>query len=157
MALRALLIIMFLATVLGQVVSWPGEISSWTREGSPFEALRWPLIIAAVLVLLCVQVVIVATWKLLTMVKADRIFSSSAFSWVDVIVYALGAAWGLFAASTTAIVAVLYFTPALRDPGTPIMLGGMVLTGGVVILLMLVLRALLRQAAGLRSDMDEVI
>lgn len=44
------------------------------------------LTIAAVVGLLCVQVVIVCTWRLLDMVRADRIFSQAAFRWVDGIV-----------------------------------------------------------------------
>ncbi|MET4095385.1 hypothetical protein ABIB51_002319 [Arthrobacter sp. UYCu712] len=35
--------------------------------------MRWPLLTFSVLELLCVQVVIVSTWLLLTMVKDDRI------------------------------------------------------------------------------------
>ena len=45
------------------------------------------------------------------------------------------------------LVGVIYFTPELRDPGTPILLIGMVLNGAVVVLTIVVLRALLRQAA----------
>ena len=155
--LRALLVLMFAATLLGQLLSWPGEIADTAREGSPLAPLRWPLTVMAVLGLVCVQVVIVATWKLLTMVQVDRIFSASAFAWVDTILYAICAAWTLLFLGATAIVTVIYFTPSLRDPGVPIMLGGIVLAAGVVVLLMLVMRVLLRRAAALRSDLDEVI
>ncbi len=51
------------------------------------------------------------------------------------------------------LVGVIYFTPELRDPGTPILLIGMVLNGAVVVLTIVVLRALLRQAAVLRPDL----
>ncbi len=44
--------------------------------------------------LLCVQVVIVAIWRLLGLVRTDRIFSRQAFGWVDAIVAALGAGGG---------------------------------------------------------------
>jgi xanthosine utilization system XapX-like protein len=63
----------------------------------------------------------------------------------------------LLAAVAAYLVGIIYFTPELRDPGTPILLTGMVLIGGVVLLTVIVLRALLRQATVLRSDMEEVI
>ena len=100
---------------------------------------------------------IVCTWKLLTMVKADRIFSSAAFAWVDGIVWAISVAWLLLAAMAAALTVIIYVTPELRDPGTPMLLFGLVLVGGVVVMLMIVMRALLRQAAALQTDMDAVI
>jgi len=56
---------------------------------------------------------IVSTWKLLTMVTHDRIFSRAALAWVDAIVWAIAAAWvqllGLF----------LYLAINSGDPGLP--------------------------------------
>ena len=66
-------------------------------------------------------------------------------------------AWAFFAAGAGALVLTLYLTPELRDPGLPILLGGTTLVGLVVVLLVVVLRALLRQAAQLRTDMEGVI
>ena len=55
---------------------------------------------------LCVQLVIVSTWKLLTLVKHDRIFSPASLVWVDAIVWAIAAAWvvllGVFSTSGSA-------------------------------------------------------
>ena len=155
--LRVLLVLLFAATVMGQTLSVPGQFAD-IGQGSPDLAyLRWPLTAFGVLELLCVQVVIVCTWKLLTMVKADRIFSRDAFVWVDAIVWAITAAWLLLVAVSAVVVGIIYVTPELRDPGVPILLFGMVLVGGVVVMLMVVMRALLRQAAALRTDMDAVI
>ena len=45
-------------------------------EQNPEHAyLRWPATAVTVFWVLCIQVVIVSTWKLLTLVKNDRIFS----------------------------------------------------------------------------------
>jgi hypothetical protein len=77
--------------------------------------------------------------------------------WVDVIVWTMAGAWVLLAGLATYLVAIIYFTPELRDPGTPILLIGMTLIGGVVVLTVVVLRALLRQATVLRTDLEEVI
>ena len=100
---------------------------------------------------LCVQVVVVCTWKLLTLVLADEIFTDGALRWVDGIVWAVGAAW-------VVLVAVLLFVGFnATDPGLPLLL--FLLTVGVTVLglLMVVMRALLRRATTLRTDMEGVI
>jgi hypothetical protein len=51
----------------------------------------------------------------------------------------------------------IFFTPELRDPGTPIALFGIGLATSVVLLLMIVMRALLGQAAAIRADLEDVI
>ena len=96
-------------------------------------------------------------WRLLDMVRADRIFSEHAFVWVDVIVWTVAGVWLLMLGVFGYIAAFIYFTPEIRDPGIPIVLFGIGLATSVVLLLMVVMRALLRQAAALRADMEEVI
>jgi len=155
--LRVLLALVFLASVVGQTLAWPGEFAYMAHQEPSLAHLRWPLTAVAVLALLCVEVVIVCTWKLLTMVKADRIFSKEAFAWVDGIVWAITAAWVLLLGASVAVAVTLYVTPELRDPGLPMALGGMVLVGGALVLLMVVMRALLRQAAALQTDLEAVI
>ena len=155
--LRVVLVLLFAGLVVGQTLSFPGQFAHMAQESPDMAYLRWPLTAFFVVELACIQVVIVCIWKLLTMVKADRIFSKEAFAWVDGIVWAIAAGWLLFAAAAATITAVIYFTPELRDPGTPMLLFGMTLLGSVLVMLMIVMRALLRQAAALRSDMDAVI
>lgn len=155
--LRVVLVLLFAGLVVGQTLSFPGQFAHMAQESPDMAYLRWPLTAFFVVELACIQVVIVCIWKLLTMVKADRIFSKEAFAWVDGIVWAIAAGWLLFAAASATITAVIYFTPELRDPGTPMLLFGMTLLGSVLVMLMIVMRALLRQAAALRSDMDAVI
>jgi hypothetical protein len=155
--LRVLLAMVFVGLLVAQVMSLPGEFSQMARENPGMGFIPWLLLTVAILELLCFQIVIVCTWRLLTLVRADRIFSEESFIWVDVIAWAMAAAWLLLAGVCAYLVAVIYFTPELRDPGTPILLTGMVLVGGVVVLTVVVLRALLRQATVLRTDMEEVI
>ena len=119
--------------------------------------MNWTLLGVAELAVLCVQVVIVCTWKLLTMVKKDRIFSEASLPWVDGIVWSFVAGWLLLLGVSVYLTAFIYFTPGLRDPGVPILLFGMLLVGSVLVLLMVILRALLRQATTLRTDMEAVI
>ena len=155
--LRVVLVLLFAGLVVGQTLSFPGQFAHMAQESPDMAYLRWPLTAFFVVELACIQVVIVCIWRLLTMVKADRIFSREAFAWVDGIVWAIAAGWLLFAAASATITAVIYFTPELRDPGTPMLLFGMTLLGSVLVMVMIVMRALLRQAAALRSDMDAVI
>ena len=150
--LRILLVLLFVALLVGQTLSIPGQLAFMASQSPVFAPLRWPLLVVAVLGMLCGQVVIVCTWRLLSMVMADRIFSEDAFVWVNVILAALTTAWALLLATTVFLSLVLF-----DDPGTPMLMLGMVLAGGTVVLLMYVMRALLRQATTLRSEMDGVI
>ncbi|AEA23685.1 DUF2975 domain-containing protein [Pseudonocardia benzenivorans] len=150
-ALRVFLVVLFGVLLVFQTLSLPGQFR-YMAEQNPHDApLRWPATAVTVFWLLCVQVVIVATWQLLTRVKQDRIFSESSMRWVDVIVAAIGAGWVVLVA-----VDVFVLTQA-DDPGMPMLL--LLLTTGVTVvgLLVLVLRALLRQATTLRTDLDAVI
>jgi hypothetical protein len=121
-------------------------------EESPDMAyLRWPMTAVSVFLVLCVQVVVVCTWKLLTLVKSDSIFTEASLAWVDVIVWAIAAAWVVF------LGVFLYVGFNADDPGLPLLLFLMLMGGAVLGLLMVVMRALLRQATTLRTDMDAVI
>lgn len=149
--LRAFLVLLFAILVLFQTMSMPGQFAHMAAESPELAYLRWPLTVAAVLLILCVQVVIVCTWRLLGMVCADRIFTDDALPWVDAIVAAIAAAWVL-------VLAVLLGLAAeWDDPGLPLLLTLMLVGGAVLGLLIVVMRALLRQATGLRSDMEGVI
>jgi uncharacterized protein YacL len=110
--------------------------------------LQWPLTIFAILEVACVQAVIVSTWKLLTMVQRDQIFSRRAFVWVDAIMWAITAAWTMLAVFSAIVVL------NADDPGLPLLLILTLVAGAAV---GLVLRALLRQAADLRADLEAVI
>lgn len=155
--LRVLLVLVFAGLLVAQVMSLPGEFRQMAAENPDAGFIPWLLLTFSILEIVCFQIVIVCTWRLLTLVRADRIFSDESFVWVDVIVWAVAAAWVLLAGVSAYLVGVIYFTPELRDPGTPILLTGMVLIGAVVVLTVVVLRALLRQATVLRSDLEEVI
>ncbi|MEH1057928.1 DUF2975 domain-containing protein [Micromonospora sp. CPCC 206171] len=149
--LRVFLVLLFGILVMFQTFSLPGQFAHMAQESPDQAYLRWPLTAVSVFWLLCIQVVIVSTWKLLTLVKNDRIFSDAALAWVDAIVWAIVAAWvvllGVF----------LYVGFDASDPGLPLLLFLMLVGVAVLGLLMVVMRALLRQATTLRTDMEAVI
>jgi hypothetical protein len=150
-ALRIVLVAAFLLLLLFQVMSLPGQFAHMASEDPERAYLKWPLTIFGILELACVQVVIVSTWKLLTMVRRDQIFSVRAFVWVDAIMWAIAAAWTMLAVFSAIVVL------NADDPGVPLLLILMLVAGAAAGLVVVVLRALLRQAADLRADMEAVI
>jgi hypothetical protein len=149
--LRIMLVLTFAALVVFQTLSFPGMFAHIAEEEPDLAYLRWPLTAFTAVEILCVQVVIVCTWRLLTMVQQDRIFSEEALRWVDRIIGAMAVAWvGL-------LVAFSYAGITAGDPGVPMLLMLLLLCSGALGLLMVVLRALLRQATTLRTDMEAVI
>lgn len=151
MALRVSLVALFAILVVFQVLSLPGQFAYRAEQDPEMAYLRWPATAVSVFWVLCVEVVIVCTWKLLTLVRRDRIFSPVSLSWVNGIVWATAAAW-------VVLVGVwLYVGFHASDPGLPLLLTLAVTGVAVLGLLMLVLRALLRQATTLRTDMEAVI
>lgn len=149
--LRVFLVLLFGILVVFQTLSLPGQFAYMAEESPDLAYLRWPMTAVSVFWVLCIQVVIVSTWRLLTLVKNDRIFSEASLAWVDAIVWAIVAAWvvllGVF----------LYFAPSWDDPAPPLLLMLMLIGVAVLGLVMVVMRALLRQATTLRTDLEAVI
>ena len=154
--LRILLVLVFTALLAAQIWAVPGMLPDIAEPSLEQSFMRWTMWAVSVLALVCVQVVLVATWKLLTMVTTDRIFSAGAMPWVNAIVWAVAAGWVMLLG---AFVSSYYFIidEVSDDPGLPALLLVLLLVGAVVGLLMVVMRALLRQATNLRSDMEAVI
>jgi hypothetical protein len=149
--LRLVLLASFVALVGLQTLSLPGQFAHLAEEEPDQAYLRWPLTVFAAVEILCLQVVIVCTWKLLTMVEEDRIFSEGALRWVDLIIGAMGAAWLLLAGF------FVWVGFRAEDPGPLVVLMVFLLGGASFALLMVVLRTLLQQATTLRTDMEAVI
>ncbi len=149
--LKLFLLGLFGILVVFQTLSLPGQFAYMAKESPDDAHLRWPLTAVAVFLVLCAQVVIVSTWKLLGLVQKDRIFSNAAFVWVDAILWAIATGW-------LVLVGLLGFVGFnADDPGMPMLLFLLVMAVAVVGLLMVVMRALLRQATALRTDMEAVI
>jgi len=154
--LRILLALVFAALVAAQIWALPGMVPDLRDPSLEQSFMRWTMLTVLVLGLVCVQVVIVCTWQLLTMVTDDRIFSASSLPWVNAIVAAIAAGWVMLLA---AFVCAYYFIvdEVSDDPVLPALLLVLLLVGAVVGLLMVVMRALLRQATTLRADLEAVI
>lgn len=149
--LRVFLVLLFGVLVLFQTMSLPGQFAHMARQDPEMAYLRWPATAVSLFWVLCVQVVVVATWQLLTLVKKDRIFTEASLRWVDAIVWAILAGWLVLAG------VFLYVGFNAEDPGLPLLLFLGLIGVAVLGLLMVVLRTLLRQATTLRSDLEQVI
>jgi Protein of unknown function (DUF2975) len=149
--LRICLVVLFVILVVLQVMSFPGQFAYMARQNPEDAYLRWPLTALAAYWLLCAEVVVIATWRLLSLVTSDRIFSDSSFRWVNAIIAAIGAAWLVLAALW------LWVGWHADDPGVPLLMFLLVVGLAVFGLLMIVMRSLLRQATNLRTDMEAVI
>lgn len=149
--LRVALVVLFAVLVLLETMSLPGQFAHMA-ETSPEDAhLRWPLTAVSIYWVVCIQAVVVATWKLLSLVRAGRIFTDASLVWVDVILGSIVAAWAV-------LVPVLVLVGITADdPGLPLLIFVVVVIVTVAALLMVVMRALLRQATSLRSEMDTVV
>jgi hypothetical protein len=154
--LRVLLVVVLAALLAAQIWAAPGMLPEIADPSLEQSAMRWAMLAAALLGLLCVQVVVVCTWALLTRVTQDRIFSADALPWVDAIVWAVVVGW---ASLLGALVCSYYFIidEVSDDPVPVALLLVSLVVGAVVGLLLVVMRALLRQATALRSDMEAVI
>src|SRR5690606_12296394 len=111
-----------------------------------------------VLLVVTMQLFAVCVWMLLTKVRRGSIFSESSFGWVNLIVGAFAAA-----AVLTLALAVL-LAPGEVAPGIVALICGAALVLAGIALLVVVMKALLRQAIerdrearDLRSELDEVV
>ena len=154
--LRVLLVLAVAALVAAQVWAVPGVLPDLADPTLERSAMRATMLVVAVLGLACVQVVVVCTWQLLTLVTDDRIFSDGALRWVNAIVRAVAVGWLMLFA--TFVCSYYFIVDEVSDDAVlPALLLLLLLVGAVLGLLMVVMRALLRQATNLRTDMEAVI
>ncbi|MGY1835650.1 DUF2975 domain-containing protein [Blastococcus sp. SYSU DS0510] len=154
--LRILLAVVLAALLAAQLWVVPELLPEIGEPSLEQSAMRVIMLVAAVVALACVQVVVVCTGKLLTLVTQDKIFSPGALPWVDGIVRAVAVGWTMLLAT---FVCAYYFIvdEVSDDPVLPALLLLLLLVGAVLGLLVVVMRALLRQATNLRADMEAVI
>ena len=154
--LRILLVMVFAAVTAAQIWAVPEVLPDIADPSTEQSFMRWTMLTVSVVGLACVQAVLVSTWKLLSMVADDRIFSADSLPWVNAIVWAIVVGWAMLFA---AFVCSYYFIidEVSDDPVLPALLLLMLIVGAALGLLMVVMRSLLRRATTLRADMEAVI
>lgn len=154
--IRVALVLAFAGFTLIQLVGVPGI--AWNdlqhHPGRREAVFITPLVIIFIGGMACLQVITVCTWKLLTLVEVDEIFSGASARWVNGIVRAMYVGWALLAC-----LGPYFYLVAEGDDAPGALVIGLVLglVATAVLGLMLVLRELLRRATTLRAEMDEVI
>lgn len=150
--LKGLIAVLLVLLLACQIFIIPAVAAQSAWRYHEIAYLQIPGIVIGVLFLLCVQIVLVCVWRLLSLVREDSIFSESAFPGVDV---SLGAVVG-----ATLLVAITLVTLAATGVMTPSILLLCVLgivVGAGLSLLIIVLRGLLKKAWMLERDLSEVV
>lgn len=132
--------------VIGVVVL--ESAGSLARQYPEFAHLEGPFIGATIAFGICAEVGLVVTGLLIGAISAGRIFDRSALKLVDALVVTLILA-------TAIVAAVLPFAPG--PPLLELALLGSVLFGAPLVLVLLLLRSLLRQAASMSRELAEVV
>lgn len=158
-ALRAGVAAAILAGLFGQVVIIPGTAADEVARFPPYAPFAVPYVTIAILGVACVQVALVATWMLLSMVSRDAIFSARAFRWVDTIIGASVVATLL--AIGVAVHLLLFPIPSPADGmevlGALMAAVACVGLGTSFAMLVLIMRSLLRKATDLQTEMATVV
>ena len=149
--LRGLLVALFALLVVFQTFSLPGQFAHLAQVEPESTPWRWPMLALAVFWVLCLQVVVVSTWRLLGLVRDDRIFRPTSLPWVDAMIGAVAAGWVVLLVVGGVVVG------REDDPGNALALLAVLLIGAIIGLLLVVMRGLLRDATALRTDLETVI
>ncbi|MCM6764400.1 DUF2975 domain-containing protein [Rathayibacter sp. ZW T2_19] len=147
-ALRGMLAVLLLGCVLVQAAVGPFALNA--LDGGPTDGVLVAVIVAGVL---CIEVVLVSVWRLVSLVRDDALFSGDHRSdlWVDLAIgaFLFGAVLALGGA-----VAVLAVVPA---PIPALAFGLVAVSSATLALLVMVMRRLLHLAVEQRSELAEVV
>ncbi len=162
LALRVVIALALIGSLFVQVVMMP---LVWLDLDDAPIGFRVAVVAIGVLGVLCLQVIAVCIWRLLTFVRRGTVFSHASFRYVDIVIASIGVGAGLIFA--VAVVARFANRAAPGDevaPGVVGLICGAALVAAGVALVVYVLRALLAQAVALdseakqlQSELDEVI
>jgi len=148
--LQGVLVLVLVLLLLVQVVVLPAHAADLARRHPGAASLEAPVLALAVTTVACVQVAVVCVMALLALVGQARIFDPAAYRYVDVFIGATAVA-SLLVLGTGVYVSATVGSPAALT-------GGLVaLLGAGVALLMVVMRALLRQATQQHAELAEVV
>lgn len=150
-ALRVVLVVLLLGSVLGQVLV-PAFASQAAKTFPDVGYLVVPYSVMGILVIACGQVALLVLWRLLSMIRGGVIFTRRSLRLVDVII-----GCGAVATAVNASVWVHLLAVHGGGPGIILWLVASLAAGVAFVLLMIVMRGLLELAITDRTELDGVI
>ncbi|MFB8415187.1 DUF2975 domain-containing protein [Streptomyces albidoflavus] len=157
--LRAAVVVVLAVGLFGQVVVIPTTAADEAELFPPYAPYAVPYAVLAVLGVACVQVTLVAVWRLLGMARHGALFAPRAFRWVDVVIVSSVAATVL-AAGVAAHLLVAEIPSPDGGMGVESALAATVTAAGAgasFAMVTVIMRSLLRKATELQQEMAEVI
>ena len=158
-ALRAGIAMVIAFGLFGQAVIIPTTAADEVDRFPGYAPFATPYTVLAVLGVACVQVALVAVWRLLGMARHGAIFAPRAFRWVDVVIgsSAVATALAIGAASHLAVAEIPSPDDGMEITGA---LAAAITAAGIgasFAMLTVIMRSLLRKATALQTEMAEVI
>ncbi|HJX76720.1 DUF2975 domain-containing protein [Glutamicibacter sp.] len=115
--------------------------------------LAAPYAAVVIMGIACMQVALVAIWKLLSLVENHTIFNQRAFVWVNTIIGAIALATVLVLGLGSHLLGIIN----VGGPGIVLAVMAATACGIALLLLMLVMKGLLRGATSLEAELAEVV
>jgi len=151
-ALKALIVVLLALLLATQVALIPGVAVLAAERNPELAYLAGPGIVGGIVLVALIELVLVCVWRLLSLVRQDRIFSSGAFLYVDIIMVTMAAAAVLIAAAVVVLLLGHAVNPSI------LLLGVVGVVIGIALALLVgVMRGLLRKALELEQDLSEVV
>lgn len=155
--LLVLLGILASGLLFGQLRWIPALADNELRENPSAGPAVALLSIAGIALGVCGELVLLAIARLVLMVRRGRIFDGRAFRWVNAIIAASVAAAAIVLAVLVAAESTDGDGAGDLPPGIGALMVGVVLALAALALLMVVMKALLRQAVALDAELREVV
>ena len=152
-ALKATLTVFFIGLLAAQVWFFPVLSGNIAEHLPELAGLRWPMLVLVILAILVAEVALMAVWKLLNLVQHDRVFSEDAYRCVNLIAVAAA----IDSVLVLGVNLYLGFWVHANPPSLMLFLLALTVAGAGLVLLVIVMKGLLRQAAGFKGELDEVI
>lgn len=150
--IKVLIAILIALLVFCQLFVIPATVASLGQVYPEFSHLVIPGIVVGGVFALCAEVLLVCVWRLISLVRVDRIFTERSFVWVDVSIGAVALATALVVSAL-----VILQIAGASPPSISLLCVIGAVVGAGLSLLLVVMRGLVRKASQLEHDLSEVV